>query len=300
MKKFFSVILIILLFAGCTPQGEGNLEEDRDIKIVTSFAPVYAITLALTEGTSGFDVSCMTGSSTGCLHDYSLTTADMRMLEAADLFIISGGGMEEHFLEKIKESYPQLEILDASQNTILLTDAHDETNPHIWLSSVNATHMAKNIAEKLCNLALHNAQIVSGDIIFNKNLSNFASELAKIKEKYLHEFDSPVNNKIITFHEAFSYLGEEFGLDVTAVVETHPGVAPDPRTLSDLVTKIKNEKIAAVFTEPQYPSGTVDVLKDETNIKIAELDPIVTGEMDKDSFVTRFEKNLKTLCETLT
>ena len=292
MKKIVCLLLMFVLLAGCTPQS-GETENDN-LKVVASFAPVHAITLAVTKGVEGLDVSCMASSSAGCLHDYQLTTEDMAALENADLFIIGGAGMEGNFLDKIKENYPNLEILDASEHTVALEDEHGHTNPHIWLSVENSTVMSTNIASRLSKTSNENAQVVS------KNLKFFHRELTQIKEKYLNEFTALANNKIITFHEAFQYLGDEFGVDVVGVIETEPGVAPDPRTLSKLVDMIKTDNVAAVFTEPQYPSDTAQVLHTETGVKVSELDPIVTGEMNAESFVTRFENNLKILSETLT
>ena len=56
---------------------------------------------------------------TGCLHDYQLTAADMKLLSKADVFIVNGGGIES-FLSDVAESYPNLKIIQACDGIELL------------------------------------------------------------------------------------------------------------------------------------------------------------------------------------
>ena len=58
---------------------------------------MYVFTLNLTAGVEGVTVKNMALPQTGCLHDYALTTADMKALAAADLFVVNGAGMEQFF-----------------------------------------------------------------------------------------------------------------------------------------------------------------------------------------------------------
>ena len=84
-------------------------EEDK-INVVASFYTTYILTINLTDGISDFKVDSLTDFSGGCLHDYQLTTNDMRLLSDADVFIINGGGMEE-YLEEVIETY-QFEVIN--------------------------------------------------------------------------------------------------------------------------------------------------------------------------------------------
>ena len=45
--------------------------------VVTSFYPVWILTLNLTEGIDEIDVVNLAEPSTGCLHDYTLQNSDM-------------------------------------------------------------------------------------------------------------------------------------------------------------------------------------------------------------------------------
>ena len=55
---------------------------------------MYVLAENLTEGVSGIEVSNLTENQTGCLHDYQLTSRDMKLLSRADVFLVNGAGME--------------------------------------------------------------------------------------------------------------------------------------------------------------------------------------------------------------
>ena len=62
---------------------------------MTSFYPIYIIGSNLGQDVDGLHVSSLVDFSTGCPHDYQLTTDDMKLLSDADIFIMNGGGMED-------------------------------------------------------------------------------------------------------------------------------------------------------------------------------------------------------------
>lgn len=98
MKKKHALALILALFTllatGCAAQQDGQTT------IVTSFYPMYVLTLNVTDGVDGVTVQNMAEQNVGCLHDYQLQTRDMVALEGADALVINGGGMEQ-FMDKV-------------------------------------------------------------------------------------------------------------------------------------------------------------------------------------------------------
>lgn len=262
------------------------------LEIVASFAPVYALTLTIAKGADNLSVSCMAANSTGCLHDYQITADDMKRVEKADLYIIGGAGMEGSFLDKITAQYKTLTVADSSEGALLLKE-DGGVNPHIWLSTENAAVMAGNICKALSAASPENADL------FRQNLTRFQAGAAALHDAYIDRFSALQNRRIITFHEAFEYLADEFGLEVDAVIETEPGTAPDPQTLSSLIERVKSGSCNAIFTEPQYPDDTARTISRETNVPVYVLDPIVTGEMTADSFLSTLQSDLDTLLSAL-
>ena len=90
-KKIFSLLLALtLVLASCTQRQP----EHQDLHILCTTYPLYLFTTAVTEGAENVEVSLLVNSQTSCLHDYTLTVADMKAIEGADVIVINGVGLE--------------------------------------------------------------------------------------------------------------------------------------------------------------------------------------------------------------
>ena len=98
MKKLavFVLILSILALSGC-----GTIPDNFDI--VATTLPVYDFTSALCSGTD-LSVGRLVTESVSCLHDYSLNVRQVKAAEAADVFVISGGGLEDFMADLLDDS----------------------------------------------------------------------------------------------------------------------------------------------------------------------------------------------------
>ncbi len=124
------VVLCLISFVIIKIAGGKNInpvenEDSDEIVILTSFYPMYVLTLNLVDGVDRVRVVNLTENQTGCVHDYQLTTKDMREIADADIVILNGGEMEE-FMEGVIDNYPELKIIDASEGIEFLKGiAHD-------------------------------------------------------------------------------------------------------------------------------------------------------------------------------
>jgi zinc transport system substrate-binding protein len=288
MKIFlYMPVVFLLIFSGCTNKNPVQ----AGLRVVTSFYPVYIIALNVADGVIGTKVVNMAPPVTGCLHDYSITSEDIKHLEKADLFIVNGAGMES-FLDRIEKKSPGLKVAELSKGINLI---HENTgdNAHVWVSVSNAVKMTEN-----CRDAFAQADPVNAEI-YRKNAGAYVERLDILKNKMKERLDNYRGRKIITFHEAFSYFAKEFGLSVAAVIEREPGSEPSAMELADTIKIIKREKIKLLFAEPQYPSRAADVIAGETGSAVYFLDPAVTGENSKDAYINIMYKNLAVLEKAL-
>ena len=142
MKKIFllSLLLVTFFVTGC-----GGKSDDGKLHIVTSFYPMYLDAINIAGNVPGVEVTNLTAPQTGCLHDYQLTTEDMKKLESADIFIVNGLGME-NFLDKVVESNKNLKIIDASHSDeIYVLKDGEEINANF----VNLTQTTPMLIEKI-------------------------------------------------------------------------------------------------------------------------------------------------------
>lgn len=126
---FTAVLLAVILFVGSvlttiyvrTEQKQGQAK-GGNLLVVTSFYPMYVATENVIGDVEGVTLENLSEPQTGCLHDYQLTAADMKLLSKADVFIVNGGGIES-FLSDVAESYPDLKIVQACDGIDLLESA---------------------------------------------------------------------------------------------------------------------------------------------------------------------------------
>jgi zinc transport system substrate-binding protein len=282
--------LTVLIF--CTGCG-GEKKDDGKLKIVTSFYPIYLETINITKDIDGVEVINLTEPQTGCLHDYQLTTEDMKTLETADIFVINGLGME-NFLDKVTK---KLKIIDASKSEEIFTIKDgEEINPHVWLSITYAMQQVKEIQRQLCEIdPEHAAQ-------YKENAFKYLNELSDLRYEMHFELDNLPNKNIVTFHEAFPYFATEFKLKVAGVIEREPGTEPTPQELAETINIVNSLPEKVLFTEPQYSPKAAETIARETGAKIFTLDPITTGEAkieNKDDYQNRMRQNMNTLIEAL-
>ena len=79
IHSFFVSTAIIgcVLFSGAISSARAAA---KPVRITASFYPMYIATLNVTKGVPGVEVRDLTKPMTGCLHDYSITTDDMKEL----------------------------------------------------------------------------------------------------------------------------------------------------------------------------------------------------------------------------
>lgn len=124
----FSLLVISFGFTNIYVS-QNQLTEEEDFVVVTSFYPMYIATMNVIGDTEGITLKNLSEPQTGCLHDFQLTPADMKLLSTADVFVINGGGIES-FMEDIAKQYPDLLIIEACDGIELLSEAESHGHDH--------------------------------------------------------------------------------------------------------------------------------------------------------------------------
>ncbi len=295
MKKLISLLLLVIMCfmaLGC----DSKQAEKKDFTIVTSFYPMYIDVINITKDVEGVKVINMTKPQTGCLHDYQLTTEDMKTLEQADVFVANGAGMES-FLDKATKQNKNMKVVEASNyKDINFIKDGDEDNPHVWMSVTYSIAQVKAITAALCE-----ADPAHKDA-YRKNALDYCMKLEKLKKEMHEELDDLPHKDIVTFHEAFPYLAKEFKLNIVSVIEREPGTEPTPQELETTIAKVNTLPVKVLFTEPQYSPAAAETIAKETGAKIYQLDPVVTGEANleaMDAYISAMKKNMNILKEAL-
>ena len=294
-----------LLLAGLMLCGTAGAHQSTTI--VTSFYPMYVFTLNVAAGIPGVEVKNMADPSVGCLHDYQLQTRDMAMLDSADALVINGGGMES-FMDKVIALRADLPVIDAGAGIEMLCStagghdhAHDHShghenealNAHVWLDPALAARQVQAIADGLSAADAQNAEA------YQENAAAYIARLEALNEEISALLAPYRGAKIITFHEAFAYFADAFGLEIAGVIAYEPGEEPGTREVAQTCDLVKDLGIRTLFVEPQYPTRTADVIACETGASVYTLDPVVSGEGSMDSYEISMRENARVLAEAL-
>lgn len=308
-KKFLALLsallcVLLIAFSGCTPVEQLQ----SDFQIVTSFYPMYLFTRNLTEGISGVTVLNMTAQNAGCLHDYQLLSKDMKALGAADAFVINGAGMEG-FLDKVIEQLPDLPVVTASEGIAILCEEgeHDheadeahghaghehEENAHVWLAVPNAIQEVNNIARGLQQLLPGYADTIEG------NRASYVKRLEALDTELMKTLAPVKGAEIISFHEAYDYFAQRYGLVIAGAIETHDGGEPGTKELIETVELIRSQGIRAIFIEPDYQGSSAGILSRETGAKLCTLNPVTQGADNLTAYEDIMRENAKIILEAV-
>ena len=224
-------IIAVLVILNINKNNRTN-KDDEAVKIVTSFYPMYIIAENITDGAENIELVNMADVNVGCLHDYTLTTEDMKKVENADIFIMNGLGMES-FIEKILTSNQDMNIIDSSteaQNVIL---SEDGVNAHIWTSIDNYILQVKYISKELINKNQENAEV------YQKNTDEYVQKLEELKNEFETKLQNLDGKKAICLNEVFGYMGQELGMEMTTIATDHEESTMSADMLSSIIDKVK-------------------------------------------------------------
>lgn len=287
MKRIAFLLLFLwpIMLFGCAAQ-------DEDVSILATTRPVYDLTSALCEGTQ-LGVSLLISENVSCLHDYSLSTAQMKKLENAQLVILSGGGLEnldDTLLQRCSS------VCDASVGISFLEcheehghDHEHEHDAHIWLSPANAKLMAQNICQSLI------AQYPSERELFERNLTSLLARLDELQSYGEQTLQTLSGRELITFHDGFAYLAQAFDLTILAAVEEESGSEASARDLIELIDMVREHDLPAIFVERNGSTAAASVIARETGVRVFTLDMC----MGEGNYFDNMYHNIDSLKEAL-
>ena len=285
------VIAIVLLLLLSIVIGNFNRKEEKEnnnLKILTSFYPIYIMTINITNGAEGVEVSNMAENYYGCIHDYTLTTTDLKKFENADIFIENGYNMEQ-FSQKIIDSYPNVKIIDSSSKITDFVQDEDEVNPHFWTSIDNYILQVQAIAEGLKSIDIENYDL------YEQNKNEYISKLQDLKNDYLN--NDFKGQQVISLNESFSYLFKFIGVNETLIKTDHEQSSLSAETVKEIISKMKEENIDKIVIGINDDDQNAELIANETGAKIYRLNDAMSGDNSLNSYIDIMQENLEVLKE---
>ncbi len=323
MKNKYVFVLIMLIAILVVSFGFTNIyvnqhqqTEDEDFVVVTSFYPMYIATMNVVGDTEGVTLKNLSEPQTGCLHDFQLTPADMKLLSTADVFVINGGGIES-FMEEIAKQYPDLVIIEACEGMELLceteahghehledaedSDTHDnddahadhnhDVNAHAWMSVANYRKQVENIASGLGKIAPEFSES------FLANAGSYDRKLEELQVEQEALLTLTQRTEVILFHCAYDYVAEDLGLEAAFCMDLDEERQVSAGEVAEVLEVIEHHGVKYIFAEALYGTDMCEMVQKEADVEVIYLDPLNRGGYEADSYIEGMRKNLKLIGE---
>ncbi|MFO0611000.1 MAG: zinc ABC transporter substrate-binding protein [Polyangiaceae bacterium] len=227
--------------------------------------------------------------------DYQPSPEDIKKLSDLDGLVVNGIGHDEFIPDMVKASgNASLVVIKANDGTPLLPGAHGEAvNSHTFLSFTNAIQQTYAIAKILGQLRpdLNDA--------LQKNADEYAKRLRKIKASAATQLANAKTKRVVTVHDGYSYLCQEFGVSIAGVVQPSHGLTPSAEELGGMVDLLGKEKIDVILTEESFPAKLLDVLAKSRPVRVYVISHVAKGKYRASEFEEVMQQNVDTLVKAL-
>ncbi len=321
-KYVFVAVMLSLILAvsfGLTNiyVSQNQAAEDSDFVVVTSFYPMYIAAMNVIGDTDGVTLKNLSEPQTGCLHDFQLTPADMKLLSTADVFVINGGGIEA-FMEDIAKQYPELVIVEAREGIELLANEHDhehevlhtednqeeiyetgeahehdhgEVNAHAWMSVGLYRTQISNIAQ---GLAEADEEHAASYLANQKEYDGKLSELQEMQEEIIHFSQG---ESVVLLHCAYDYIALDYGMAVPFCMDLDEERQVSAGEVAEVLEIIKQDNVKYIFAEELYAASMCEMIQKEAKVEVIYLNPLTRGEYDPDSYIEGMRKNMELILD---
>ena len=249
------------------PGGQGT------VTVVASFYPLQYITQRI----GGDRVSVQNLTPTGAEpHEIELTAANTASVADADLVVYLSG-----FAPAVDDAVAAVggdRALDVSADARLDLNfvpvdggsggGDDVRDPHFWLDPTRLADVADAVAARLATVDPADADL------FTANAASLVADLHTLDDEYRTGLAECANRVIVTSHNAFGYLAEQYGLIQVGVTGLNPEDEPSPADLARVSRYVEQQHVTTIYSESLVSPAVAATVAAETGAMTAVLDPL--------------------------
>ena len=282
----FRLVLASMVLAALAP----TVASAQTLKIGVTLHPYFSWTRNVVGTLPGYEVRTILPGDIDA-GDYQPRPEDIKKLVDLDAIVVNGIGHDDFIFPMIKASgNTKVVVVRPNDATPQIKASNGKgVNSHTFISFTNAIQQAYAIERALAALRPKDAATLQ------QNAADYARRLRLIKSKAATALADAKITRVVTVHDGYGYLMQEFGLDIAGVVQPSHGLTPSATELRDMVRLLQREKIRVVFTEETFPTQMLRVLRDEASVKVYIISHIASGPFTAD----RFERDMQTNVDTM-
>ena len=270
------------------------------LRVGVTLHPYYSWTANVVGKLPGYEVRALLPGDIDA-GDYQPRPQDIKRLADLDVVIVNGIGHDDFIFPMLKASgNTRATVVRVNAETPMIRalrqgsgQAGGGVNSHTFISFSNAIQQTYAIQRALARLRPQDASALQ------QNAAEYARRLRAIKAKAASQLADADITRVVTVHDGYGYLLQEFGLEVGGVVQPSHGLTPSAAELRDMVALLKREKITGVFSEATFPEPLLKVLRDEAGVNVHIISHIASGPFTADKFEREMQQNADTMIRAL-
>jgi zinc transport system substrate-binding protein len=270
------VVLLSLVAAGCASARSTTTASGKD-KVVAAFFPVAAAA----QRVGGRCVSVTNLTPAGAEpHDLELIPDQVDEIQDAKVVFVMGHGFQPA-VERAADQRdgPTVHLLDrlgidSAGKRVAPEDPTkpvpvSSLDPHVWLDPVLYSKLVDAVRAELVKVDPKCRDT------FERNAVTYKNEIAAVGAAYAVGLRDCKRRTIVTAHEAFGYLAQQYGLRQEGIAGIAPDEEPNAQRIADLADLVRKDRITTIFTEELVSPKVADALAREAGgVKTETLNPL--------------------------
>lgn len=289
-------VLVFCLGAGWYISTSSNTQKTSpNIQVVATFFPLADF--AKTIGGSSVDVIQITPDGVEA-HEYEPSPQDVAMFLSADIVLVNGGGVDAWADALQADAEASGVTVVRMSDVVPFVENDGVVDPHAWLDLARTQEMVRAIGEALISRDSDNA----AEYVSNTNA--LRTNLVALDQRFQATLATCQSRTIFAAHDAFSYWGLRYNIDVHAVSGISPEAEPSVQDLTNMIREAKELRVTTIFFESPASTALATTIADEIGAAVDVLNPLEGRTPEQiasgATYLTLMQENLNALAKALT
>lgn len=286
-------LTLLLAVVACTAGASGSATAAQPLIVGVTLHPYFSWVKNVTATTDVEVRSIVPGDID--VGDYQPRPEEVAKIIGLDAIVVNGVGHDDFIFDMIEASgNAKVKVLRPNDGVPLIKSAHgNSVNAHTFISFSNAIAQTYALARELGALRPELADV------FQRNAAAYARRLREMKSRAAARLVEAKVDRVVTVHDGYVYLMQEFGIEIAGVVQPTHGLVPSAGELGQMVDLLKKEKVRVVLCEESFPEPLLRVLREEGGARVYLISHIASGPFTADRFETEMQKNVDAIVQAL-
>ena len=257
MKKYIVILIAFLALTSCSDV------QKNERMITVSIEPLRFFT----EEIAGdkFKVSTMVPEGMSP-ETYEPTAQQMMRLAQSDMFIKVGGiGFEVTWMKRMEANAPHTLVVNSSEGINEIKTSNGVSDPHTWMSTVNAPIIAQNIRNALIAIDQKDS------LYFRQRMESLCEKIQATDLNVRKYLTKDKSKAFLIYHPPLTYFAKDYQLKQIPI-EEH-GREPSSAQTANIIQQAKKDHVKVMFVQKQFSIKNTRAITESVGATPVEINP---------------------------